>query len=207
MIEQKIDQQEPTKGSMGLGVHLAPDSNNKDQIKYMTGKVLKWTKNIKAAFLSQFAAVLDIKTTIWATLRYPLAALTMTESQCDKLVQPIYSCILPQMGVNRHIAKLYRYEPKGFHSLGLPNLYTDQGIEQLKQVLFHGGSDTQCGILLQCCLKYHQLEVGSAIPLFMLDYDKYGLLCTDSYIKSIWQFFHKNKSNCTQKTLHQNQQE
>ena len=91
IIEQKIDRQEPTKGSMGLGVHLAPDGNNKDQIKYMTGKVLKWTKNIKAAFLSQFAAVLDIKTTIWATLRYLLAALTMTEAQCDKLVQPIYS--------------------------------------------------------------------------------------------------------------------
>ena len=129
----------------------------------MSSKLSEWTKKMKAACISRFAAILVVTTTIWATLSYPLAALTLTKKECERLMIPLYACALPRMGVNRHIALVYRYGPKCFHGLGLKHLYTDQGIEQLKILLSHGGSDSYCGILLQCCYELLQLEVGALI--------------------------------------------
>ena len=101
---------------------------------------------------------------------------------------PLYACALPRICINRHIALVYRYSPKCFHGLGLKHLYTDQGIEQIKMLLSHGGTDSYCGILIQCCYELLQLEVGTLTSFFNLDYSKYSFLCTESYIKSVWKY-------------------
>ena len=83
MNPSEIKRHEVSTGKMGLGVLLAPDGSNGDQIEYMQDKVSTWTKRIKASFLSTFAAIIALKTTIWATLSYPLAALTLTKKSVN----------------------------------------------------------------------------------------------------------------------------
>ena len=61
--------------------------------------------------MSRFAAISALKTTIWETLSYPLAALTVEKKEYEKMMIPMYACALPRMGVNRHIALVYRYGP------------------------------------------------------------------------------------------------
>ena len=163
----------------------------------MEGKVKLWTGKIKASCLGRFAAILALPTTIWATLSYPLAAITLTKRECEHIVIPIFKTILPRMGINRHIAKCYRYGPKKYHGLGLRNLYTDQGVEQLKMLLRHGGTKSQCGILIQCCYEALQLEVGSQQPLFDLDYETFEALCTESYLKTVWKYVQEHKIKVT----------
>ena len=76
-------------------------------------------KKIKASYMSRSAAILALKTTIWETLSYPLAALTVEKKEYEKMMIPMYACALPRMGVNRHIALVYRSGPKFFHGFGL----------------------------------------------------------------------------------------
>jgi hypothetical protein len=121
-----------------------------------------------------------------ATIRYPLASTTFTETECDKLEVILYKTILPKMGVNRHIGKVYRYGPISSQGLACPNIYTEQGIAQLQLLLDHGGLTTQCGILLPACYESSTLETGSAYPMFDLPYANYQSLTTQSYLKSIW---------------------
>ena len=106
-----IARHEPHIGKKGLGVYLAPDGNNIDEFKYLETKELEWCGKIATSFLSPSAAYLGLCSTIMASLRYPLAARTFTEKECDKLEVLLYKTILPKMGVNRHIAKVYRYGP------------------------------------------------------------------------------------------------
>ena len=51
-----------------------------------------------------------------------------------------------------------------------------------------GGTETQCGVLLQCCYELLQLEVGTELKIFDLAYKKYAQLCTESYLKSVWRY-------------------
>ena len=68
---------------MGLGVYIAPDGSNREQLQYIKVKVKSWTRKIKASCMSRYAAILALPTTIWATLSYPLAAITLTKRECE----------------------------------------------------------------------------------------------------------------------------
>ena len=83
METEKIEKVEVTEGRMGLGVYIAPDGSNREQLKYMEGKVESWTGKIKASCMSRYAAILALPTTIWDTLSYPLAAITLTKRECE----------------------------------------------------------------------------------------------------------------------------
>ena len=65
------------------------------------------------------------------SLGYLLAAVCLTESQCDKIMRPVLKAALPKMGVNKNIGRVYVYGLAKYQGLELPNLYTELGISQL----------------------------------------------------------------------------
>ena len=70
-----------------------------------------------------------LQVNIMVSLKYPLVALTLTLSQNEKLMIPIYQTVLPYMGVNHNMTKAYyRFGPKSHQRLGYPQIYTKQGI-------------------------------------------------------------------------------
>jgi len=70
----------------------------------------------------------------------------------------------------------------------LPHPYEQQGIEHVKLWLQHASADTVCGHFLRSQLDQAQLEVGVGKPLFSLDFNIYGDLVTDCWIKMLWKF-------------------
>ena len=51
---------------------------------------------------------------------------------------------------------------------------------------------TQIGDYIMCALEGHQIKCGLTTPLFELDFDKYGILVSDSIVKILWAFAWKH---------------
>ena len=128
-------------------------------------------------------------------LGYPLAALTLSEKQCDQLIKPITQASLPKMGIVKNMCKSYLYGPRVVQGLAFPNLVTKLCITRLKILLQHGGTDLQLGQSLICCAEGHQLKIGSFLPFFSLPFKKYGKLCSSSILEHTWSFVKQLNTN------------
>ena len=132
-------------GIKGLGIHLDPADSYKTQISVMTKKSNEWSHVMKNSVISCLSATLALRTTIIKSHQYKIPALTLSKSECEKIMKPVYNIIISKIGVNKHIPLEYRYGPKSMQGLELLHLYTIQGIEQIRYILQHGGQDNQIG--------------------------------------------------------------
>lgn len=191
-VDQAIARHEVNIGQEGLEVHLAPSGSEKVQFDSMMKKATEWAGEVNKSCLSCFAADIGLKTTIMKSLGYPLAAVCLSESQCDKIMQPVLKAALPKMGINRNTTRVYIYGPTKYQGLEIPNLYTDLGVARLQLLLIHGNCSTQLGRSLTTIIEGHQLECGSLKSILCLDYRKYGMLVEDSLIKHAWELLLKS---------------
>ena len=129
-------------------------------------KVTKCSHKIRQSYISRFLASLAVSTTIMKSLGYPLAALTLTESQCNKFMIPIEQAPLPKMGVVKNICKSYLYGPREVQGHEFQNFFTKLCIAPIQILLRHGVTDSQVVHILSCCAEGHQLEIVSFKPFF-----------------------------------------
>ena len=177
-----------------LGVHIAADGSMKDQCEELLSETRTWAENIRTGFLSRFESRLALISTIAATWSYPLAAATLTRKECDRIMLPAYKIILSKLGTNQKIPKVFRYAAFKHQGLGLPNIYSKQGIAHLKLIINNIPFKNKVGVALLTCIEYCVLELGSACDnLFTLDYKQWHFLLTDCWIKSTWEFTSTNK--------------
>ena len=47
-------------------------------------------------------------------------------------------------------------------------------------------SETPTKLLLKTIIEYHQLEIGTEIQIFTLDFNSYGILATSTWITLLW---------------------
>ena len=152
----------------------------------------KWAAQIQNSYLDRRTSALAMTTTISGTWSYPSPATNFTCKQAELLLKPVFSVILPKMGVNRHIPKEYRYAPLSHHGLELHDYFTDQGVDHIVTLLAHMAKDTYVGNLIEATLELAALEVGSGSNIFELPYYSYSPFLTDSWIKIPWQSCHDN---------------
>ena len=131
-------------------------------------------------------------TTISRTWLYPLQATTLNQDECDDILRPLYAEILPRLGANRKIPKVYLYAPKSLMGLGLPDIYAMQGTAQIKALIFHMNKCTMVGKLLLAEIGAASIELGINCSVFELKYNLWGHLLTDCWLKSIWEFCSSN---------------
>ena len=72
---------------------------------------------------------------VMKTMEYPLLALTLSEAECNKIMAPILSGGLPNMGIGRNMAISLVYAPLKTQGLNLNTLYTTQGLVQIRALL------------------------------------------------------------------------
>ena len=169
-----------------LGVHLAPDGQQQTAFTELKAKAELWASGIKKARLSFEDAWYAWQSTILRSLEYPLAALSLTESQCDRLMAIVKSVALPKSGLVRSFPKHVLHAPLSHLGLDIPNLYTTQIGAHLQIMVQHGERDTLTGQLLRGSIQALTLEVGIRGQVLRQDYSIWGHLCTNSWIKAVW---------------------
>ena len=81
-----------------------------------------------------------------------------------------------------------RKRTRKHHGLGIPHLWTTQGIEKLWAIFRHGDADTIPGHQIRCSLECAMVETGIPAHLLTHAYQDFHHLCTPSWISSIWEF-------------------
>ena len=171
-----------------FGVYLAPNGNNRAQFKAFEEKIKKRSLRISRGYITRYAADVALRTTIFQTVEYPLAATTFTHKQCEVLLCPILKAALPKMGVAQTTGRKYLHGPLKYQGCNVPNIYTEMEYARINLLLQHGGQPTQVGTALQCCLESLQLEYGMIENFLELDFNKYHGLLTDTTLKHTWKF-------------------
>jgi hypothetical protein len=122
------------------------------------------------------------------SLEYPLMATSLSKKQCNDIIKPIRLAALPALDNNRHLSLIVVHGPKKYQGLGIPDLWTVQGILKLWLVIQHGHTLTITGHQIRTSMELHTLETGLPRNLLQQDFGTYGMLATKSWIKNLWEF-------------------
>lgn len=172
------------EGKEMLGMFLAPDGSLKEQLKEMKKKVTKWTAAIRSGNVPSHDAFNSIASTIMKTLEYPLCATTYTRRECANLVKPIHDTALPKARICQTISKDIIYGNREALGLGLDNVYISQGIDKVIFYMEEINGSSMSRNLIRANLEWAMIHVGiGETNFFTLDFDKYGHLLPQTWIK------------------------
>jgi hypothetical protein len=91
-------------------------------------------------------------------------------------MKPIRAAGEPALGINRHLTLVVAHGPKRYQGVGIPDLWTVQGILKLWLALQHGDAPTITGHQLRASMELHTIEIGLPGQLLHQDYKKFGKL-------------------------------
>jgi hypothetical protein len=171
-----------------LGVFIAMDANQKSEALKLWELAILWAEKVRSGRLSHAEAWFSLQYCIMKSLEYPLMATSLTRNQCDKIMSPIRQAALPALGINRHLPLVVVHGPQRFQGVGIPDLWTLQGICKLWLAIQHGDAPTITGHQLRASMELHTLEIGLPGDLLQHDFKIFGPLATTSWLKHLWDF-------------------
>ena len=74
-----------------LGVYLAADGNNDEQVEELREKGEKWADQVRSGYMNRYEAWLSLTTTIMKSIEYPLPALTLAHFQVTRRGRPVWT--------------------------------------------------------------------------------------------------------------------
>jgi hypothetical protein len=189
----ELDRLEVNEARETLGVFIAMDGSQEEQMEALLAKVLRWADRIRSGRLTHHEAWFSLILCMMKTLEYPLMATSLSKSQCDTIMKPILDAGLSALGFNCKMTRAVVYGPRRFQGVGIPNLWTLQGILKLRLAVAHGDAPTITGSSLRSVLALHTIELGLPGTVFQQDYSTFGNLATTSWLKNLWEFCDETK--------------
>ena len=155
-----VERIEPSEARETLGVFLAGDGNNKEQIKALREKSFKYAQCVKAGFISKYDVNHALRTTIMKSLEYPILTTDISNEKWNYILSPAIRASLPRMGFVRTLPKAFVYGPVEKGGLGIPNLFHLQHINQITHFIDESMRVSVDNDLLTNSLEQLILEVG-----------------------------------------------
>jgi hypothetical protein len=183
-----LERLEVSEARETLGVFIAMDGNQEQQTAELRLKANRWADRVRSGRLSHAEAWFSLNGCILKSLEYPLMATSLSEHQCNLIMQPIIDAALSALGITRKLSRVVVYGPRRYQGVGIPNLWKLQGILKLWVALAHGDAPTITGCSLRAVLSLHTIELGLPGSFTQQDYDAFGHLATDSWLKNLWVF-------------------
>ena len=194
-VRDQVKQLEVNESYETLGVFLAADGNQEDEIKYLRKKAAEWADRIRVSFLGESEAAKALQTTIVKKLEYPLLALTLTREECNHILRPLYAAVLPKTRINRNFSRVMLRAPGGYSGLEFPCLYTQQVVAHTECLLHHGRTNSITGQLFEATIEVAKAELGLGGPLFHHNHQELGFLLMNSWIQTVWEEMNSNNKD------------
>ena len=174
---------------MTLGIELAMDGNQEGEKAYLREKAEDFNDRLRTApGLSKNAAWEAVKTQIIATFKYPAAAIQLTEADWDYICRPVLTAGLPKSGIAKNFPRQAVWGPQLFQGLGLMHPFHFQELTHLEVILKHCSQDTFIGKMIQQSWEALRLELGLSGHLTDWDYETWGPLATNCWLKNVWKY-------------------
>ena len=175
-----------------VGVHLAPDGNQKAQIKALREKTTAWRDHIQRSPLDDIAVWMALTQTISKGVEYPLAATTLTDTQVSNIMTPARSCALPRAHLTRSFPHPVLYGPVELQGLGLQDLYVYQYCRHVQDIVDQHWRRTPTGSLLVVNIEAVKVEAGLYDSLFDQDLEVTWFNTWNSWVIDTYRFCRKN---------------
>jgi len=101
-------------------------------------------------------------------------------------MKPLYKQLLPKIGVDGSLSKMYRHGSAKCLGLGLPDMYVEKPISKINTLLSNYQINSMVSKHLRVSIEELQLEIGTDIPFTHCSYSKFVSLATGSWVKSLW---------------------
>jgi len=171
-----------------LGVFQTTSGNEDRQVDELHAKVKEWNQMIENSCLPPALNLHAVLARIHRTLLYPLVATTITEDKLQAISDQLYWKSLPKCGIVRTFPIRYRHLPIRYQGLGLPNLYLEQEISKLREIMTISDTDSVAWDQLRLGLEGIQVQVGVPDIIFNHPYDEFSILAEECWLKSHWKF-------------------
>jgi hypothetical protein len=182
---------EPTKGFPTLGVYLTPSGQYHSQAKVLRSYAEHLKQLISLAHLTPSEAYCCLMMYIRPKLNYPIPCVSLTETQCHHIQAPILEAILPKLHLNRHTPRAVLFAGPRYGGMGIPEKYTDLGYGHLQYLVGHIKIRDDIGQLLLSLITHTQLQVGSSVPFFRLQYPLYAKWIDVTWVTDCWKLAHR----------------
>lgn len=171
-----------------LGVYLAADRNNDEQVEELREKGEEWVDKTRAGLTNKYKAWLSLNTTVMKSIKYPLPALTLTEAKSKYIMASILKAGLQNSGICANMARVAVYSDRKFQGLHLKNPYIKSGIDKIHVWADHQERGDLTEKLLLSTYESLQLEVGTEKSYWEYNYKKLAEAVTYSWHTSMWEF-------------------
>jgi len=188
---KKILRYNPNEPRQYLGVLQTADGDDGYQLEKMYSDVATWNNKIAKTKMLPVHNLNAMLTRIYKTLLYPLPALSLTYDECFKLSNKLTTSSIPKCNIASTFPLKFRYLPRKYHGLSLPDLYLEQRLGQLRELLTHSDLDDVLGKQLKLSLENMQVELGLTNLFLNYPYSTYGHLVPHTWITSLWEFLSK----------------
>lgn len=183
-----IKQLEPSEAIVNVGVIQAADGNMDGQFEKFKEDIDDYGKAFHDSWVPRRLAWTGLRSMVWPSLSFPLAACTFSDEQADELTLALRKATVSKLGFSSSFPHAYLHAPTCLQGADVPDFKVEQGIALLERFLVHGCTNSQTDDLLECSLEQMQLEAGTGGPILEADFDAFGFLCTDCWLKALWRF-------------------
>ena len=83
-----------------LGVFIAMDGTQTKQTEALISITNRWADRVRSGWLTKIEAWFSLMWCIMKTLEYPLMATSLSQKQCDEIMQPILDAGLAALGIS-----------------------------------------------------------------------------------------------------------
>jgi hypothetical protein len=173
-----------------LGVWSSPAGDEKEQTAKITKRVEKWTTRTGNGHLPAKYAWMSYKMKLWPGIRYGLATMATPLAIAATLLSSYHYRMLSFLGVNRHFKRERRTLPRAFGGVGLFSFSIEHAICMINMLVQHFGVPSVLGKKFSASLETLQLDAGLDGNPLQADYDRYGVRCTDCWLKTLWERLH-----------------
>jgi hypothetical protein len=104
---QAIERLNPSQATTVVGVVQAVDGNMDEQVqvlKKIADDIGTW---INKGYLPRTLVWQSLRSQVWPSIRFPLAAMTISADESESITKALYSQLLPSGGANRHFPLVY----------------------------------------------------------------------------------------------------
>ena len=104
----KLDPSEPVKA---VGITQLVDGCMASQLEEMLSKIEDFGTAFCDGWVPRRYVWLSLRSTIWPSLSYPLAACSFLKAKADRLTLALYKLILPTLGASKYLPNVYHFAP------------------------------------------------------------------------------------------------
>ena len=187
---EEVPRLEPNTAYRTLGAYITVTGSMKHAITLYRKKSVEYAGYLGPSNLSRCEAYFSFVLYFYPKLSYALPISSYTQRECTFIQAPAMAALLPKIGLNRHTSKNIIHGPIQYGGLQLNDLYTDQGIGQLRLLIGHLRRGGETSRLLLIAISVMQQRIGSSILFFNLPYPRYEGWTEKTWLTSLWKFLH-----------------